>query len=497
MASVSTDATLDKALVYVSQNWLPPQPYVLARIQQRLAAGDYEDNRDKLLKDLKDDFSLYLYCLREFSATEPETGAVNAWGREIHETEKKTPAEVLQQTPLFQFRRILCRPEQEISSHSIAQMNKLQMERLRESILSASSAEVLAESLKVDREAGFSCAIMRQLGLALIAWNYPQVYARTVGSLKPGVTLDESLKKVLGFSPSLLGLSFARRWNLADDVLVALGDKQLAVKTAFKNPQGLSAESVGVTLAKVCEVSEALARANHPETYPTALADWETAQEVIAQQLGPKGIQAIYERSQQYLSQYAQSSPEITTFVASNNTKEQLSGFQFSNQLLEKNVHLKQVPEPIRREIREFYARLQPKQIIKSNVVYFINELVPKAGFGSACIYMYDPEKRSLSPSIKFGKMRPEQLRPVKISSAASQFELIASAYVLKTPLREEHVNADGQNDTMIAGALGAETRVGVLYLETKADFVENYAPDPMPVFRALRQALADCLNLI
>src|SRR5262249_37415849 len=153
--------------------------------------------------------------------------------------------------------------------------NELQALRFRESLLSASAAEILASKNAIDPEDGFSCGLLRQLGLTLIAWNYPRVYNRAMECITPNEGLDFQLQKVLGFSPSLLGLTFAQRWNLSDEILVALGDRKKRFSVSASERSDSGAQHVGEMLSKICEVSEALARANDPEHYPTALRDWE------------------------------------------------------------------------------------------------------------------------------------------------------------------------------------------------------------------------------
>ncbi|HQH29027.1 MAG TPA: HDOD domain-containing protein, partial [Oligoflexia bacterium] len=344
MPIMSTEESLERALEHVSQGWLPAQRSVLERIQHQLEAGDYNNDRPKLLRDLKEDFSLYLYCLKELSVMLNQHAQAPEQNWRLTENgapPKQTPVEILHNSELDAIRRVLGKSAADISQHVFDEMNDFQALRLRESMLSASTAEILAESVQVDSEVAFSCGLLRQLGLALISWNYPRVYARAMETLTAETTLDALLKRALGFSPSLLGLAFARRWNLSDDVLIALGDRkaQIAARKPFgpeqeKDKLNNTPDSVGATLAKICEVGEALARANDPQHYPTALADWQTAQEVIASHLGPRGIAAIYSRTQEYLREYSRRVPEVAEFVDAEAARETISGAHYSSKLL-------------------------------------------------------------------------------------------------------------------------------------------------------------------
>ena len=142
------------------------------------------------------------------------------------------------------------------------------------------------------------------------------------------------------------------------------------------------------------------------------------------------------------------------------------------------------------------YHQLKPNKILKKNLRTFVFEVLPAAGFHRGCIFMLDPTSKTLSPSITIGELSPDRIKPVKLSSVLGHFDLVSSAFGLKAPLREEGMSRDGDRMTMIATALGNTTPLGVLYLETDDDISGNSSNDPMPVFRALKQTLSDCLNL-
>lgn len=503
-AELTTEESLEKAYKHVSSGWLPPQEEVLSKIKERLESGEYARNRQQLTYDLKEDFSLYMYCLKELSLMIQQANQANEWTPAKYQEStflKQTPVQILENAELEDFRRILDKPAKELSKHSFSEITALQALRFREALLSATTAEVLSESVSVDPEFGYSCAMLRQLGLCLIAWNYPRVYARALETLSAEVSLDASIRKVLGFSPALLGLRFAQEWNLSNDVISVMETRRSRVSQnpAFagnKPAEDLQSENLGATLAKICEVGEALARASDPEHYPNALDDWQTAQQVIAVQLGPQGIEEIYSRAKKNLSCYLKHAPELLSFEKTNDVEELIVDSQYSSKLLEKNSYLKHLPEDLRKEIRELYSRFKPNKILKANIRLLMNEIIPRAGFRCGCVYMYDPETKTLSPAIKTGEVPRIRLRPVKISSVLAQFDVIASAFSLKTPLREETISEEDTPLTVLAAALGQTNKVGVLYLETRADFNSTIDADSMAVFRAIRQCFHDCLNL-
>lgn len=496
MTNALIEENIERAFRHVSSGWLPVQKDVLNRVRKQLDDGAYDQSGSKLSEDLKEDFALYMYCLRELSnLVEDETKTRLQQGKSAGA--RLTPKQIFSKASRDILQRIFHRPDSEISPHSLSDMNELQALRFRESLLSASAAEILASKNAIDPEDGFSCGLLRQLGLTLIAWNYPRVYNRAMECITPNEGLDFQLQKVLGFSPSLLGLTFAQRWNLSDEILVALGDRKKRFSVSASERSDSGAQHVGEMLSKICEVSEALARANDPEHYPTALRDWEEAEEAIASQLGPNGLQVIFEKAKDHCKQYMLTAPELQDFSEGTIIKERIVDSRFAVAKLEKNIHLKSCPPALKEKITKLYYQIKPNKILKKNIRTLVFEIVPAAGFKRGCIFMLEPASRMLAPSIKIGDVSADRLRPIKLSSALSHFDLVSSAFSLKSPLREEKIGSDGRRITMIACSIGQSASMGVLYLETGEDFINEVGPDPMPIFRALRQTLADCLNLL
>lgn len=487
------DEAIEKAVRHVSDNWLPPQKEVLDKIRLQLDSGIYETNRTQFATDLKEDFALYMYCLRELTRIVEEQQKKMYPGLKEQQIPKVTPAELFEKADLNILKNIFGKEDHEISSHSIEQMNEFQALRFQESILSASTAEVLATKVEVDPEIGFSCGLLRQLGLTLIAWNYPRVYSRAMETLTDNESLDLMLTRVLGFSPSLLGLTFAKKWNLSEDILHALGEKRRPVLGKDDN----QSQKVGDLLGKICEVGEAFARANNPEHYPSALNDWEAAEETIAKHLGNNGVQLIFQRAHEHCKEYLKRSPELKEFAESSVIKERIVDSRYASSRLEKNVHLKQCPPHIKECISKLYHQFKPNKILKKNVQTLVFEIIPQCGFKRGCIFMLEPASRVLNPAIKIGELAPERTKPIKLSSVLSHFDLVSSAFSLKSPLREEGIDENGKRTTVIAAALGLSAPMGVVYLETSENFLSEIGPDPLPVFRAIRQTLSDCLNLL
>lgn len=490
-----SDAVLERAFDHVCSSWFPVQVQVLDKIRARLDSGVYSTNRRALTIDLKEDFSLFMFCLKQLQLLTAEDA--DSRPPMQGEAESVDPVSIIEKADFGLLKKILHTPASEISKHSMQQSTKLQTLRVGESMISASTAEVLAAHAKIDPDLGFSCGLLRQLGLTLIAWNYPRLYAKAVETLSAKETLDSALHRALGFSPSLLGQMIAQRWGLSDDIVSVVATSLRTPPVREKNAQEDNNEkAAGSILAKICEVGEALARANNPDIYPTAQSDWERAEKLIKEQIGPDGVQKIFERAKENCRQYLKQHPDLLSVTEATAIKERVQFTAYSKPLLEKNTYIKSCSPETAARLSALYLKLRPNQVIEPTIRELVFDVIPGAGFPSGCVLMLDPHRKVLSPVLKFGAVPAERLKSVGLKSVASQFDIIASAFSCKSPLTEQFTDAAGKKKMVVAAALGLATPIGVLYLESTEESLPLAGKDPVQTFRALRQALNDCLNL-
>ncbi len=202
---------------YVSDAWFPIDPALLARIQNNLYAGKYDNNRDRLITDLKQDTALYLFCLRrlaELASMDPDASSF-----------ARSPQLLFKDAPLPHFRDALAVQPHGVSTHHQDETKSEHAKCCEQAVVAATAAEALSKSFELDDADAYSCALLRQLGITLIAWNYPHVYNRVITGILPGQNPDELLGKMLGFSPQLLALTVAREWKLAPEILRGMGDR--------------------------------------------------------------------------------------------------------------------------------------------------------------------------------------------------------------------------------------------------------------------------------
>ncbi len=148
----------------------------------------------------------------------------------------------------------------------------------------------MATAKKANYDLAFTCALLKQLGLNLIAWNYPSIYTRALGMVKSAQsTLEELIEENLGFDPALLAEELILSSNTHPYIRQAMG---LPVKPNFEEflPEGSSVQS---DIVGICEIGEAFAQLNDSEHYPNISRNYTTVLAQIDETLGQGGSNII------------------------------------------------------------------------------------------------------------------------------------------------------------------------------------------------------------
>lgn len=482
------------AFKYVSDAWFPIDSAHLTRVQNNLYAGKYDHNRDRLITDLKQDCALYLYCLRRLS--EVVSAQADAQNKSF------SPQELLKDTPLPHFRAVLAVQAHAVSTHHQDETKPEHARRCEHAVLAATAAEALSQSFGIDDADAYSCALLRQLGITLIAWNYPHVYNRVMASLSAGQEADEMLGKMLGFSPQLLALTIAREWKLAPEILCGMGDAKLAAADAEEEKR---IEKAGQALAKLCSIGEAFAESLSDSTAASSPAREEALQEISAR-LGPAGLLYIQKLVRSNLRLYAKNHPVLSKWTetpldenADDGTRRKPAlpeGLQAA-ELLERNLYLKRCSDHEKQEFELLYASLEPGSISKNSLDILRSRIIPCFGFERGCIYLIDPDTMILVPRLPLGSASLMDYESVKFSNSQAAFNPIVAAFSSKTPSIEERADGQNRKTYYLACSLGELQRAGVLYLELGHQQLESRrGTNPLIAFKAVRHALGDILAL-
>lgn len=491
-AELASNAKLRHACRKAIENWFPANPKTLNRIHLGIEAGSYDLDIEFLVREIKSDFALFTYVLKELARMR-DRGIVQF-------PQGANPIEMMRSAGYEKLKNLLTVHEREISHHDGGKMDQFQALRLQESMVSASTAEVLSNKENIDPSIGFTTGLLRQLGLTLIAWNYPHVYQSVANNLTSVATLDDELARALGFSPKLLGLTMARHWGLGLELRTALGDVSSEAELKTKEP-GLSAklakiQEIGEKLDEICEIGEALARSSLPEQYPTAGEDWVEAKERISKRLGSEGIKVIQDKVKQNVENYALMRPEIFRKLDLVEPDSKWASFK-EEQLYKLNGYTKNCGKKAQKLFLKFYRVLDQEGISKENIRLLMQGVVPLLGFTRGCIFLSDPRTSELAPRLTIGESVLEDYPTISYREAEAGENLLSDAYSNDTPVIDDPKNdGRGEGPFAIASVVGKKSRAGVLYLEASDELLTDKNEVPLVLFKAVHKALVDCLKL-
>lgn len=478
---------LHLAAEYVCDAWYPVDSGVLENIQDRLYRGAYDKDRNLLIDDLKQDSALFLYCLRRL-------GEMLQQGEQA-QAQQISPDDILKTADLQHFREALAIQAHAISTHHTTQLDEIHARCCERSTISATTAEALAQSHDVPGNDAYACALLRQLGLTLIAWNYPHVYRRVIASLSPGESPDALLQKMLGFSPQLLAISVAKKWNMAPHII---GGMQGACDEA-DGP----VKSAAMALAKICSLGEAFAECVNQ--HPPRSERWQEALEAIEKYLGHDAVSSLQKSIRHNLRSYARKHPVLAAWqtTETNAPDSQPSSAPAAEprraspaELLELNLYIRRCGAEEQSRFRELYSKIDLENT-REALEFLRDSVVPLFGFERGCIFLLDPDTMHLAPRLPLGSAKLSDYASVRFSSSRAAFDPIVAAFSSKTPTIEEKTSPAGNKLLYIACSLGELQRAGVLYLELGAAQARaKRGTNPLVAFKAIRHALGDILML-
>jgi hypothetical protein len=482
---------LKEAVKYVSRTWLPVNPQILKLVRDRLNDGHYQDKKHSLIADIKTDFSMLAFCLRKLGGVASEEQA------------KLNPIDSLKKLEIDQLQAMFASSEGEISSHRLEDMKDVQALRVRHSLISCSTAEILAKRNSLDPDYAFSCAALRQLGFMLIAWNYPSSFQQAVGGIaNTGNDIETELAKILGFAPAMLGYEVILNWNHSADLRVALDWLPIppdtsSAQTQFKEKLEASASrQASKTIARYCELGEVLARVNNQAHYPKAVQEWREVQQELAHLMGDRSTQVITEYVKELSAPYAALKTDIFLREASPEVTVKKANAEFVAKLLEENAYVRRCPEQMQADFKEVYEHILQGAVSTEGLSKLVTSLIPRAGFIRGCIFVVDASSAQLVPKVRIGDTQERTFRPVSCSASGEKPNPISEAYHCSTPIKQEKAFLLNDIISHVSGKFGTSDKGGVLFLELSEDLLSKDNHTPVLYFKAIRRCLDHCLNL-
>ncbi|MEN9847163.1 MAG: hypothetical protein RIS36_2310 [Pseudomonadota bacterium] len=462
----SDNRRIERALQHVVRPWFPINQDVLTSIRKNLDEGSYTSAPQQLLNDLKADFALFTFVVKELG--------ILGMQEKIPQKILNSPIELIRWGGLERMKDILAPDKKLPATHSLHWSEPFQVARLRETAVIASTAAVLSEKKDLDPEVGFSRGVIREIGLNLIAWNYPSLYSKVLNNLKPDSTLDEELSKELGFTPSLLAMRVLRPENP-------------------DQPEGtfITDETSWAAYDELCEVGEALARAENPETYPSAQNDWEKANQYLTENAGTGALELIKERAVEQAKRYQEALPEVFNSLENFNPKRNIDVHARMKAVIA-DQDFRVCPPHVQEALRTLYNVIDGYAVNKSAIQTLLKSIIPQAGFTGGCVFVIDPSTASLKPRTIIGQVNLRAITNVSLDPG----DLAVAALGAHGHLFDVKEDAQPLPLEGIYSALGEQRKVGVLYLETPKTANEEPEGRTIGTYNILKRALCDVLNL-
>ncbi|NMC62761.1 MAG: hypothetical protein GYA55_06275 [SAR324 cluster bacterium] len=466
---------------YLQEGWFPVNVKLLSQIQEKLSGNRYSGSHE-LVKDLSKDFALFTYTLRN---------CVNMLDAE-QRGEENNPVKILENTDLANLSSILSPSASLISNHNLIDMTRDQGLCLKHALISSSTAELLGEKVGIEKGMTFSTSLLRHVGLSLVAWNYPRIYSKALSGLASSGRggLEWELSKVLGFVPRTAGISLTMPGALNPGLLIALGEyKQDENATVIDIPEDLR------LVAKFCDIGETFAKVSDPEHFPMSQKDWDNVVQDIDHYLGHDGVSKVLAGVNENLLNYAHATPKNFDVTLTPEKNVKLSSLYHGKRLLAANPYIAKCNDVIRTKFQSVYSSMVPGQVSIKALEILINEVIPWAGFTRGCIYLMDKNDMYLIPRLKIGTGNISRYRPVRCETEVFTDHPIANALFASIPIKQKDILLHGERVSHISGSIGNGNKGGVLYLELSDEAADSLANEQMVFFRAIQQALNDCLG--
>jgi hypothetical protein len=454
---------IDRALQHVSKPWFPMNPEVLKRVRDGLEQGTLSGDFNLLFSELKSDFALFTFIVKELSQKAVLQG--------VPQATIGNPIELIRWGGADAVRAILDEQQKIPSIHSLQWSEPFQVQRLRETAIIATTASELSKHRNLDPELAFSRGVIREIGLNLIAWNYPSVYSKVLNSLTAGQSLDDELAKELGFTPALLAMRLFRPDRAGDSTAE---DDSL---------QGWA------TYDELCEVGEALARAEHPDTYPSAENDWKVAKTFLSETIGEQAITIIRDRALENSKHYQKSLPEVFGTLSAFNPEKQIDRHKRVSRALDERL-LSFCSENVQQALKQWYTELSNDSVNKILVGRLLKDIVPEVGFTGGCVFVVDPSSLSLKPRTLIGKVQMRTIANVALEPGDPAVAALSST----EPVIKLSEKTDAAHVAGIYCALGSRKKIGVLYLEVLHATHQQPTEKHLGLFHLVRKALCDAL---
>lgn len=469
------DRSRESSLSHLQQGFLPINTALTKAIRSDAKDGFYNDKPELLINDIKQDLALVGHCMRGIPKilTKP-----SARLDPLSDLPKLTPEQL----------DSLLGSAETSSKHDLSKASLQCIKRMRHAIIACAGAETLAEAVRergslLQKSEAFSVAYLRQIGLQLVAWNYPKIYSHAVDQARRGgPTIEEYIDTVLPQPLREINLAIAQSWNLHPELqaLVTYGPR------AFDET-----DSDRATLNKLVNFAETFARLGDQDIYPQAAPQWIDAVPEIAEIVGDDVIKFLPEKVHQACERSLVQLEAITQHQKIKKSAKVSLPSRRGQRFLDENREFNHAPLEVQGMLRQAYGAIAESGVSKDSLQRLISEVIPAAGFSRGCIFGVASNKKKFVPLLWLNDKRGTYFDPHEYFSPWT----IADSMVGEIPLLKTGVDSQGEPLQFLSGLIGHPIPRGVLFLEVARSAAPDLQSAACASFRAIRIALYDCLR--
>lgn len=454
---------------YLSQGWMPTNSEVLTSLIAKVKNGTFENNRKGLVTEIKKDISILSFLMKELT---------------VDEEFVQNPIKLIEVAPISVISESLDKAAEVVNSFSLNQTLKPQALRIKQSLISCSAAEMMAKSRGLDSDMAYSAAVIRQMGLNLVAWNYPRIYGKALAQLPTSQEdIETMLHRWLGFSPRQIASSLTI-CSPSPDMKIALG------------LEDNDSDSLGKAIAEISDLAESFAQANDPENFPGQTRRWKTIEHSLQMYLGPKATTLIQDRVKSFGNIYASVPHSGIDTPLSLEINLEVANRKQADIYISQNPAACKINSDLQTKIKKMYTLVRPNEVSPEALQILILDCIPSAGFKRGCVFLYDQEHQMLIPKLKIGDRSLEEYKGVHARGSIEGDNAVLEALQSSVPIKKESTVIFGERASVVAGLIGNNEKSGVLYLEMSEELEQAGGFEPVQRFKALRNCLNHCLNL-
>ena len=472
-SKTSSNAEVTRTLKYVGEGWFPANPKVLREIWKGVRAKQYQTNLD-FIDAIRQDFSLFGYCLRQVSRNTRRDNL------------KWELVEALDKMPISELLRVLPSNEKQISSHEMQESSPEQRESIQHFFISASTVALLARSASVDELTAVCAEFFRQVGYALVSWNYPRIYAKAVASQNSDWdALDKTLQKIVGASPRDIGVALAKDWHASEELLEIINSANVNLANGGADIKIDSKTPEKEVIKHLCNIGETLAKSAKPEQEDMFKGASEWAVKAVVEIAGNTGLKELSQTIDDQWSGYIAALSEGDSPTSSENATQ-----VFTNELLD------ECPPSVRNLLGNCYSMMTAGKPSALALRQLVESTITECGFSKGCIFLVDPKELRMLPHIVIGGGSKDSFRPGYLQSIGTRNDPLTTAYVTMGPVRGFSYFAGSKTLAYMATSLGQGEKRGVLYLETGNEEMLQDEHKLATIFHAILLTLGHALNI-